>query len=149
MKHARLAVALVIVALVLLTGCSAPTSASNSNVPASLAGAASKICQPLETVNQALTQLSNIGENTTIGEIKAAQQKLAGALNALATVPGIQGSAYDSIKSMSDQLAAAVKNQPDSATVGQVGPLLGAFKSSMAQAHAAVAKLASTLNCES
>ena len=147
MRHTRLALGLAIAALILLTGCGATASASNSTAIASPTGPAAKICQPLGAVQQTLTQLSSIGDNTTVGEVKAAQQKLASALNALAAIPGSRGSAYDSIKSASDQLAAAVKKQPDTATVGQVGPRLQGFKDKMAQAQAAATKFASTLNC--
>lgn len=147
MKKAHLTLGLVVAALLLLTGC-ATASASRSTAIASPAGPASRICQPLGRVNQTITQLSGIGDNSTVGEVKAAQQKLASALKALAALPGSRGSAYDTIKSLSDQLAAAVKNQPDSATVGQAGPRLQEFKSKLTQAQAAAMKLASRLNCK-
>ena len=147
MKQPHPALGFVVAALLLLTGCSATASASGSAAVASPTGPAGKICQPLGTVSQTLTQLASIGDDTTIGEVKAAQQKLANALKALAALPGSRGSAYDSIKSMSDQLAAAVKSQPDSATVGQAGPKLQGLKAKMAQVQAAATTLASSLNC--
>jgi hypothetical protein len=149
MMHTRLALALAAVALILLTGCSAPDSALNSTTAGTPTAPARKACQPLGTVNQTLTQLAGIGDNTTIGEVKAAQQKLDSALTALAALPGSRGSAYDTIKSASDQLAAAVNDMPDRATVGQAGPRLQDFKGKAAQAQAAATKLASLLNCKS
>lgn len=147
MMHSRLALTLAAAALILLTGCSAPTFASNPTATGTPTAPARKACQPLGTINQTLTQLAGIGDHTTIGEVKAAQQKLASALNVLAALPGSRGSAYNTIKSESDELAAAVKDMPDSATVGQAGPRLQEFKGKTAQAQAAATKLASTLNC--
>jgi hypothetical protein len=143
MKHSRLTLGLVLATLILLTGCGAPASDSNS----ASTGPASGLCQPLETINQTLTQLSDIGDNTTVGEVKAAQQKLASALNALGALPGSRGDAYNSLKSVSDQLAAAVQGQPDSATVGQIGLKVQGLKDKVAQAQGATTKLASTLHC--
>ena len=96
-------------------------------------------------------QLADVGENTTVGEVKAAQAKLTGALNVLAALPLPSGSGsgtLSNLKSANDQLAAAIKDLPDSATVGQVGPQLQTFKGKVAQAQAAATKLATTLNCK-
>ena len=148
LMHTRLAWALAAAALILFTGCSAPASVSTPTATGTPTGSDRRACQPLGTVNQTLTQLAGTGDNTTIGEVKAAQQKLDGALTALAALPGSRGSAYDTIKSASDQLAAAVKDMPDRATVGQAGPRLQEFKGKAAQAQAAATKLASLLNCK-
>src|SRR5690348_4641680 len=83
MRHSRLATIL-LAALLLLAGCGA-TSIST-------AGVTNKICQGLASVEQPLNQLANVGDKTTVGEVKAMQQKLTTALNALGKVPGLNDS---------------------------------------------------------
>lgn len=151
MRHVRHAcIALVgAVALLLLVGCGTTTTPSASNESASPTGTTSKVCQRLTTINQSLTQLANVGEKTTIGEVKAAQQKLTNALNAVPALPGNAGDALSKLQSANDQLAAAIKDIPDSATVGEVGPRLQDFKGKVTQAQESATKLTSTLKCTS
>ncbi len=145
LRRARVAFVLG-VALVglLLVGCGT-TNASSSN--SSTAGNAA--CQYLASINQALTKLSTLGNNATVGDVKSAQQKLTPALNALASLPFGKGSAIENLKAANDQLAAAVKDLPDSTPVSQVSSQLQALKNKIAPAQDKVAKLSSTLNCTS
>lgn len=147
--HTRIAVALVVASLLLLVGCSSIGGGSTSSGTAESTGAASQFCQRLANVNQALKQAATIGTNTTVGEVKAAQQKLTNALNKLEELPGSGDSALKDLQSANDQLAATIAGLPDSAQVGQVSSQLQAFQSRVAKAQTAVTRLTSTLHCAS
>ena len=141
MRHSRLVVMLMaapLAVLLLLAGCGTTTTTT---------GTASNLCQRLTTINQSLTQLSNVGEKTTVGEVKAAQQKLTTALNALSRLPGSGGTTLSDLQAANDQLAAAIKDQPDSATMGQLSVKLQDFQGKVTQAQTAATKLSSTLKC--
>jgi uncharacterized phage infection (PIP) family protein YhgE len=131
-------------ALVVTAGCA--TAGTNSPGTAT-ATTLSKPCQRLAEINQTLTQLAEVGDNTTVGEVKAIQQKLTTVLDALDKLPGTEGSALNKLQAANDQLTEAIKDLPDSATVGQVGPRFQDFKGKVSQAQAASAKLASALHC--
>ncbi len=139
MRYSRIAIIL-LAALLLLAGCAA-TSVSSGNVT-------NKICQGLASVEQPLNQLANVGDQTTVGEVKALQQKVTNALSVLTKVPGLSdSSALSDLQQANDQLAAAIKDQPDSATMGQVGPKLQDFKSKVAQAQSKLNSMKSTFKC--
>ncbi len=139
MRHSRIAIIL-LAALLLLAGCGA-TSIST-------AGVTDKICQGLASVDQPLNQLANVGDQTTVGEVKAIQQKLATALAVLNKIPGLDPSTLSGLQQINDELTAAIKDQPDSATMGQVGPKLQDFKSKVAQVQTKVNSLKSTFKCQ-
>ena len=151
MKKTSFAVglALALLSFALLAGCGTTSTPSTSTTPAaSPTGAVSQLCQRLADSNQALGQLAGIGDNTTVGDVKAAQQKLTTALNALSALPlPGGGDALNKIKAANDQLTAAIKDMPDSATVGETGPRLSGFKDTVGQAQTAVKSLASAINC--
>jgi hypothetical protein len=127
-------------ALLLLAGCGA-TSISPADVT-------NKICQGLASVEQPLNQLASVGDQTTVGEVKAIQQKLTTALGVLGKIPGLSdSSALSSLQQANDELTATIKNQPDDATMGQVGPKFQEFKSKVAQAQSKVNSMKSTFKC--
>lgn len=139
MRHSRIAIIL-LAALLLLAGCGA-TSISPANVT-------NRICQGLASVEQPLNQLANVGDQTTVGEVKTIQQKLTTALGVLGKVPGLSdSSALSSLQQANDELTAAIKGQPDNATVGQVGPKFQDFKSKVAEAQSKVNSMKSTFKC--
>lgn len=141
MRRSRI-VLILIVALTLLAGCGVTTTISSG-------GVTSKLCQALASINQPLTQLANVGENTTVGEVKAMQQKLTTALGVLTKLPGGDGSAVSDIQNANDELTAMIKDKPDNATLGEVSPRLQDFKTKVAKAQTSVSKLSSTLKCGS
>lgn len=147
--HTRIAVALIVASLLLLVGCSSTGGGSTSSGTAASTASSSQFCQRLANVNQALKQASTIGTNTTVGEVKAVQQKLTNALNKLEQLPGSGDSALKDLQAANDQLAATIAGLPDSATVGQVSSQLQTFQSRVAKAQTAVTKLTSTLHCAS
>jgi hypothetical protein len=56
-------------------------------------------------------------------------------------------SALSSLQQANDELTATIKNQPDDATMGQVGPKFQEFKSKVAQAQSKVNSMKSTFKC--
>jgi phage-related minor tail protein len=139
MRHSRLAIIL-LAALLLLAGCGA-TSIST-------AGVTDKICQGLAAVEQPLNQLANVGDQTTVGEVKALQQKVTNALGVLTKIPGLSdSSALSQLQQANDELTAAIQGQPDDATMGQVGPKFQDFKSKVAQAQSKLNSMKSTFKC--
>lgn len=148
-SHTRTAVALVVAALLLLVGCGSTGGGSTSGGSGATTGASSQICQRLANVNQSLKQVATIGTNTTVGEVKAAQQKLTNALNKLEQLPGSGDTALKDLQTANDQFAATIAGLPDSATIGQVSSQLQAFQVRVAKAQTAVTKLTSTLHCAS
>jgi hypothetical protein len=126
--------------LLLLVGCGTTTSPTTT-------GTSSTICQYIQTINQSLTTLAGIGDKTTVGEVKGAQQKLTKALDALAKLPVGNGSTLNDLRQANDQLAAAINDKPDSATVGETGPKLQQFKQNVTKAQTATTKLNSLLKC--
>lgn len=143
--RAHIAIVLAAVMCVLLAGCATGGTTS----PGSATSAKATLCQRVVEINQTLAQLATIGDNTTIGEVKALQQKLSKALDTLDKVPVGSGNALSDLQAANDQLAAAIKDLPDSATVGEVGPRLQDFQGKVSRAQAAATKLSSTLHCSS
>ena len=139
MRRSRIAIVL-LAALLLLAGCGA-TSISPASVT-------NRICQGLASVEQPLNQLASVGDQTTVGEVKTIQQKLTTALGVLGKIPGLSdSSALSSLQQASDELTASIKDQPDNATMGQVGPKFQDFKSKVAQAQSKVNSMKSTFKC--
>ncbi len=153
MRYARVAGVLVI-ALLLFAGCATATTTTTptSTTTPSSTSVAGKLCPSLTTINQALTQLATVGEQTTVGDVKAAQQKVTNALTTLSQLPlpsGNGSNALSALQSANDQLTAAIKDLPDTATIAQVSSGLQDFKSKVTQAQASATRLASALKCGS
>src|SRR5690348_16744840 len=139
MRRSRIAIIL-LAALLLLAGCGAPSI--------STAGVTDKVCQGLATVAPPRNQLAGVGDQTTVGEVKAVQQKRTTALGVRGKSPGLSdSSALSSIQQANDELTAAIQGQPDSATMGEVGPKFQDFKSKVAQAQSKVNSAKSTFKC--
>lgn len=135
----RIGVALVaLVAVLVLAGCSSSAVSTTKE----------KLCQPVTTINSSLASLANIGENTTVGEIKPVTQKVATAINTLdKIVPDNAGVTLDNIKAANDNLIAATQGLPDDATLAQSSVKIQDFKAQVAKAQTATTNLASTLQC--
>lgn len=152
MKRTPVALVLALM-LLLLVGCTlttAPPAATSTPASASTPTAtstASKACQFVLTINQALTALYGIGDNTTVGEVKTAQQKLTNALNSLTSLIGSENATLNDLKASNEQLAAQIQDLPDSATVGEVSTKLQDFKTNVAKAQGIATRLTALLKC--
>lgn len=140
------------VTLLLFAGCatsSVSTPAATRTAGATgTAGSDRLACTGLDTVDSALSSLAKVGDQTTIGEVKAIQQGLSTALTALDRVtPATTSSALTDLKTASDQLSQSLAGLPDGDTLGQHGPQLQQFKAQVAKAQSAESQMSAKLNC--
>lgn len=140
-----------LLALMLLIGA---TSCGTTSAPASPTASPSdttRACQLVTSIGTALTKLSNVGENTTVGEVKTVQQQIAAKLSTLsalvARIPGASGAAVDKLTTANNQLGETLQGMSETATLGESVPKLQEFKGKVAQAQSAQAQLASALKC--
>jgi hypothetical protein len=76
-------------ALLLIAACGMGSSTATSSSGTGTATAKSALCQGVAKIDQALTSLSQIGSNTTVGEAQAKQSQVSDALNNIeARLPG-------------------------------------------------------------
>ncbi|MGZ3667351.1 MAG: hypothetical protein ACXVDA_23025, partial [Ktedonobacterales bacterium] len=98
-----------------------------------------------------LDKLSNVGENTTVGEVKTIQQQIAAKLtplsNLVARIPGASGEAVGNLTTANNQLGETLQGMSDNATLGESAPRLQEFKGKVTQAQSAQTKLSSALKC--
>ncbi len=141
-----------LVGLMLLIGATSCGTTSTSAPPtASPSDTRVKACQALASIETSLTKLSNVGENTTIGELKTIQQEIAAKLATLAgltsRIPGASGAAVDNLTTANIQLGETLQGMSDNATLGESAPRLQEFKGKVTQAQTAQTKLATVLKC--
>ncbi len=141
-----------VVGLILLIGATSCGTTSTSTPPtASPSDAKVKACQALSSIETSLNKLSNVGENTTIGELKTIQQEIAAKLTTLSSltsrIPGASGAAVDNLTTANNQLGETLQGMSDNATLGESAPRLQEFKGKITQAQTAQTKLATVLKC--
>src|SRR5262249_13217605 len=131
MRRASMAVGLLLLALMpVLTSCgtsaatstSSPTATSATSATSATTATTASTAQAAPfrggvAVGQSLTSLSQVGNNTTIGEVTATQQKIATQLNAVAArIPGENGPVLTRLETANNEITAAIANLPDTAT---------------------------------
>ncbi|HEY7975012.1 MAG TPA: hypothetical protein VIG77_11145 [Ktedonobacterales bacterium] len=140
---------LLAVLLMLVTTLVACGSTSSSGSPPS-GSAKTTVCNGLTRVNQALDSLSNVNSSTTVGEVKAAQQKVTSALSAIESqIPAASRPLLDQLKSANDKLTAKLEGYPDNTPIGQTSVKVQDIKASVATAHSKTNSLISVLQCSS
>jgi hypothetical protein len=136
----------VLLLVLVLAGCGSTASAAPP--PTSTPGARATACQTLATIDEHLKTLAQVGEQTTVGEVKSLQKKIAVSLPALdKLIPGEMGPAMSSLQAANNQLGASIQDEPNQATIGQTSGQLQWIKEQVAKAQAAATKLASGLKC--
>ena len=132
--------------VLVLAACGGATSSSPSAT--STAGARATACQTLANIDQHLTTLSQVGEQTTVGEVKTLQRRVAASITVVdKLIPGDMGPRLSDLQAANNQLGTSMQNYPDTATIGQTSPKLQGVKDRAAKAQAAEKKLASGLKC--
>lgn len=154
MKHPHVPLLVVVVVAALAVAACAGTSTSQTSTPATpppgtqTPSAKTAACNGLATVNEALTSLSNVNAKTTVGEVKAAQTKIANTLVAIQTrIPADSGDRLNQIKSANEQLGAKIQGYPDTTPIGQTSAQVQDLKAMVGNAQSKTTQLASTLNC--
>jgi hypothetical protein len=142
----------VVVALLALAACgpNSTTSSSDASPPSGTptGPARTAVCAGITTVNQALASLSSVDVNTTVGQVKSAQQKVTKALNAIEPqIPSDSGTVFSQVKQANDQLAAAIKDYPDETPIGQTSAKIQDLQTTVANAQSKTERLASRLHC--
>ena len=148
-----------LVALVLLFGlasCGTAATTTTSSTPTSsttpTTATTSRACQTLASIGVLLAQLSTVGDNTTVSDVKTIQQKITTSLDALSSLvshTGASGTTLEKLQTANDQLGATLAGMSDSATIGESAPKLQDFKAKVLQAQAAQTLLATLLKCGS
>ena len=111
-------------------------------------GAQAAACQGVNTIGQALTSLSKVGSNTTIGEIKTVQEQITTQLNNIANrIPGENGPVLTRLETANSQLAATLQGHPDSATLAQTSAGVQGFQAKVSNAQTEQTQLATRLKC--
>ena len=162
MRHQHHAWPLVIVTMLSLglAACSSGTGDSTSGNTASSSAATATpaasatatrgavACSGLATINATLATLLNANGNTTVGEVKTLQQKVATTLDAVESrVPSTSEGLVGQIRSANDQIAAKVAGHPDTAPIGQASDAVQNIKTNAASAEAKATLLATALKC--
>jgi hypothetical protein len=157
MKRSLTALLLVmLVALLVIAGCGSNTSSSsNSNAssgaPAtatSTTSAKTTACKGVSGINQALTSLSNITVDTTVGDVKAAQAKIT---NAMATIqaqhPIDNQGLVGQVSAANDKLTEKIAGYPNQTPIGKTSDNVQDMKARVADAQTKTKKLGTELDC--
>jgi hypothetical protein len=107
-------------------------------------------CKGVTTINQALISLANISVSTTVGDVKAAQTKVANAVNAIqARVSTNDEGLLSQVSAANGKLAETIKDYPDQSPIGQTSTSVQDIKARVADAQSKTERLASALTCPS
>lgn len=137
-----------LVATLMLAACGSNSTPAASPSGTSTAPAKTAVCNGVTGINQALTSLSGVSVNSTVGQVKSAQQRVANRLNAIESrMPSGSGALLSQIKSANDQLATKIQGYPDTTPIGQTSVNIQDLKATVANAQAQTARLATALNC--
>ena len=146
---------LLVVMLAPLLALAACASTADSNLPATVmttptATGSAKVaaCNGVMTMNQALSSLSNINASATVGDVKAAQAKVAKAATTVqAKIPADQEGALSQISEANAKLTEKLAGYPDSTPIGQTSTTAQDIKTRAAEVQNKTDQLASALNC--
>lgn len=147
-------VALMLLLVLASCGTAATTTTQSTPAPSTTPSTAttSRACQTLASVGVLLAQLSTVGDNTTVSEVKTIQQKTATTLDTLSSLvshTGASGTTLEKLQTANNELGTTLAGMSDSATLGESAPKLVEFKSKVLQAQAAQVLLATVLSCGS
>lgn len=153
MTHRRLTVSTcalftVLVFVAFISGCGTTSAPQASPTPNATSAARTAACNGLATIDEGLASLATVGTNTTIGEVKAKQQKISETLtNISARMPEGTGTALDRLIAANAQLGTTLQGYPDSATIAQTSIKLQELQSKVASAQNASQNLGARLQC--
>jgi hypothetical protein len=127
------------------TSSPAPTARATGSAPGSAKATA---CQGVTTINQALTSLAALTVNATVGEVKAAQAKVATAVRTIeAQHPADPQGLASQVSAANANLTEKLAGYPDQTPIGQTTDTVQDLKAKAAEAQGKTAQLAATLQC--
>jgi hypothetical protein len=87
-------------------------------------------------------------KSVTVGQVRAAQQKLTtAAANIAPKIPRSETPTLDKLKAANADVTSALSPYPDTATLSEVAPAVPSYQDSVARAQAAQANLSAKLRC--
>jgi len=143
-----------LVALLVVAGCDSSTTSSSNTTSSSAAtatatgSAKATACNGVTTINQALTSLSNISVSATVGDVKAAQAKVANAVTIIeAQHPSDPQGLVSQVSVANDKLTEKIAGYPNRTPIGQTSDTVQDMKTKVADAQSKTDKLAAELKC--
>jgi hypothetical protein len=159
-------VAIVLVSLLALAACSTTsTSVSTSAAPAHSTSKTSAVaavapastatvatghtaCASLARINQKLGSLLTAGANTTVGEVKAIQQRVTNTLNSIqARIPASSGALLTQVRTANAQLTAQLQGYSDTTPISKTPVSPTKLKAAVLYAQSRVTQLGASLKC--
>jgi hypothetical protein len=105
-------------------------------------------CVHLATIHTTLAPLKEQAQNITVGQVKAAQEKIATAAQQLvAQIPSDDAPTLDNLKTANTNLTNALNGHPDTATVGEIAAAQPGYEDAVTKAQTAQANLSTKLEC--
>ena len=105
-------------------------------------------CSGLATVNKAFGSLLSANVDTTVGDVKAVQQKVTYSLNAIQSkVPSTELGLLDQVKAANDNLSAKIEGYPPTTPIGHTSTKVQDLKTNAASAQAKTTLLSTALKC--
>ena len=131
-------------------GSSSASNAASKPPPTATSSASAKAvtCNSVTTINQALTSLSSITVSTTVGDVKAAQAKVANAAKEIqAQHPTDPQGFVSQVSAANDKLTEKLAGYPDQTPIGQTSDTAPDLKAKVADAQGKTEQLAAELKC--
>lgn len=140
--------------LLAIAGCGSNTASSSSAAYApspmatSTGSARETACNGVSNINKALTSLSNVSANATVGDVKAAQTKVTNAVNAIqAQHPTDPQGLVNQLSTANAKLTEKLAGYPDQTPIGQTSENIQDLKARVAEAQTKTNQLSGELKC--
>lgn len=131
-------------------GSSSASHSASKPPPTATASASAEAlpCHLVTTINQALSSLSNLTVSTTVGDVKAAQAKVANATKAIqAQHPTDPQGFVSQVSAANDKLTEKLAGYPDQTPISQTSDTAPDLKTKVADAQGKTDQLAAELKC--
>lgn len=129
---------LIALPLFLLVGCT-------SESPQSIQEKQAELCTQLARFNTAVVTLKSMGPNSTVGDLRAAQDQVRTTFNDVKTTAGtVRAAKAEELEQAYNQLDRTVREIPETATLQQANESIA---TDVAAVEAAEAQMRSGLNC--
>jgi hypothetical protein len=143
-------------ALLAIAGCGATTSSSTgssaTSTPSAMATSTGAVrtaaCNGVNTINQALSNLSTATSSVTVGDVKSAQMKVANAVNNIQMQhPTDPQGLVNQVSTANQKLTEKLAGYPDTTPIGQTSDTVQDVKAKAATAQGKAQQLGTELQC--